>query len=365
METPVKNIVDAVDLSSSDALLPLFECVVNSIISLKRSGKPVEERKIQIKLFRGDFPKQMDIDKTKTIQSFEVFDNGEGFTDENFHSFKTPYTNINKQYGCKGVGRFTWLAAFEKVRIKSTFKANNQWKYREFIFDSANEIQIIKEEDSNIAENKTFVYLDNCFNPIIKDKTAVSLEQLGQEIMQHCLIYYLCNELPRIEIIDEDNKGTVVNDLFDKVSKDCEKTFNLQNKQFRIYITKSFKENNRRNHYIYYCANSRVVGSAKYIGKINPIFAYPIQEQDKLYFLDVYVVSDYLNSRVYSTRNGFRIPQQNSEGLLFKAESGEICFDDIESQIMDILQQEYFTHVSATQERNQNEIATYIKLNEP
>lgn len=365
METPVKNIVEAVDLSSSDALLPLFECVVNSIISLKRSGKPVEERKIQIKLFRGDFPKQMDIDKTKTIQSFEVFDNGEGFTDENFHSFKTPYTNINKQYGCKGIGRFTWLAAFERVRIKSTFKANNQWKYREFVFDAANEIQIIKEENSNIAENKTFVYLENCFNPIIKDKTAVSLEQLGQEIMQHCLIYYLCNELPRIEIIDEDNKGTVVNDLFDKVSKDCEKTFNLKNKQFRIYITKSFKENNRRNHYIYYCANSRVVGSAKYIGKINPIFAYPIQEQDKLYFLDVYVVSDFLNSKVYSTRNGFRIPQQNSEGLLFKAESGEICFDEIESQIIDILQQEYFTHVSATQERNQNEIVSYIKQNAP
>lgn len=36
METPVKNIVDSIDLTQGDALLPLFECIVNSIISLKK-----------------------------------------------------------------------------------------------------------------------------------------------------------------------------------------------------------------------------------------------------------------------------------------------------------------------------------------
>lgn len=365
METPVKNIVESVDLSSNDSLLPLFECVVNSIISLKKGGQPLKDRKIQIKLKRGDYPKQIDIDKTKTIQSIEVFDNGEGFNNENFHSFKTPYSNINKQYGCKGIGRFTWLAAFEKVTIKSNYKENNQWRYREFVFDARNEIQIVKDESSSITESKTFVILENCFNTTIKDKTAISLEQLGQEIMQHCLIYYLCNELPRIEIIDEDTKGTVVNDLFERVSKDREKVFDVKDQKFKIYITKTVKENNRKNHYIYYCANSRVVGSAKYIGKINPIFAYPILEHNKQYFLDVYVVSKYLNSKVYNSRNGFRIPQQSNDGLLFKTESKEICFDDIELQIIKILQETYLTHVSATQERNQQEIATYIRQYAP
>ncbi|MBO4639043.1 MAG: hypothetical protein J5710_04740 [Treponema sp.] len=364
METPVKNIVAAVDLSSADALLPIFECVVNSIISLRKSKEPIENRKIQITLFRGNTPTQADISGTRTIDGFEVLDNGDGFNDENFHSFQTPYTDTNKQYGCKGIGRFTWLAAFKKATIKSNYHDGNQWKYREFVFDATNEIQIIKEENSQITENKTSVHLENCFNPVIKDKTAVSIEQIAQEIMQHCLIYYLCNELPNIEIIDENNKRIIINNLFERVSKDREKTFTLKGSQFKLYITKSLKENNRKNHYIYFCANSRVVGNPKFIGKINPNFAYPIQEHNQQYFLDVYVVSDYLNSKVYGTRNGFKIPQQNTV-TLFTSETDGICFDDIESSIIKTLEQEYFSHVLATQERNVHEIQNYIKQNAP
>lgn len=363
METPVKNIVEAVDLTASDALLPLFECVVNSIISLKKRGISINERKIQIKIYRGSYPSQMNIERVKTINSFEVFDNGEGFTEENFKSFKTPYTNINKKYGCKGVGRFTLLAAYEKVSIRSTYYENNKWRYRQFVFDANNEIQIIKEDDDVNSGNKTFVLVENCFNPVIKDKTAITLEQISVELMQHCLIYYLCNELPRIEIIDEDNKGCVVNDLYENLSKDRERTFYINKEQFRIYITKSLKENNRKNHYIYYCANSRVVGNAKYIGKINSIFAYPIQVHNNLYFLDVYVVSNYLNVKVYGTRNGFKIPQQN-EISLFHDEQ-DICFDDIEKRIIEVLSQEYVDHVVATQKRNQQDLSNYILHNAP
>jgi hypothetical protein len=45
METPVKNLVDAVNLTSDDALLPLFECIANSIISLKQSKIKNDKKK--------------------------------------------------------------------------------------------------------------------------------------------------------------------------------------------------------------------------------------------------------------------------------------------------------------------------------
>lgn len=49
MIVPVKNIVEIVDLTSEDVLLPMLECFVNSIISLQQSELPKTERKIQIK----------------------------------------------------------------------------------------------------------------------------------------------------------------------------------------------------------------------------------------------------------------------------------------------------------------------------
>lgn len=365
METPVKNIVDSIDLTQGDALLPLFECIVNSIISLKKAKKPLQDRKIQIKIERGDYPTNRNIfNNIKTIKTISIFDNGEGFNSINYSSFQTPHSNINKKYGCKGIGRFTWLAAYEKVHISSNYLENDQWMYREFKFDSIKEVELISEKVSNIHQNRTSIVLENCYNKTIEDKTAQSLEQIGEEIMKHCLIYYLCDDLPRIEIMDDENRGIVVNDIYAKVSKEKERTFSLRGETFKIYITKTLKENNRKNHYIYYCANSRTVGSVKHLGKINSMFAYPINENGNLYFLDVYVVSDFLNSKVYGTRNGFRIEQQNQD-TLFTSSNDDICFDDIEKEIVEILHKEYIAHVNDTQERNKKEISDYIKQNAP
>jgi hypothetical protein len=127
----------------------------------------------------------------------------------------------------------------------------------------------------------------------------------------HCLIYYLSGQMPLIRIFDADNNtGEVINDLFEQVSQEKERTFQVGTHTFRAYITKVLKENNRKNHYIYYCANSRVVGQPKSIGRVNSLFSYPIIKGDKAYFLEVYLVSDYLNNKNYKTRNGFAIIEE-------------------------------------------------------
>lgn len=367
METPVRNLVASVDLTASDALLPLFECIVNSVISLKKAQTKTD-KKIQIQIERGDYPYQTNTDNTKTIDNIIIIDNGIGFNENNYASFNEPLSMLNKEFGCKGVGRFTWLAAFEKVHVESIYNEGEKWKRREFEFDITKEINLICFEDTDSRESKTTVKLIKCSNSIIKDSTAITLEYIGQEIMRHCLIYYLCGDLPRIELLEKDNGEfsdvSVVNELYEKVSKERERPFDLKGERFQVYITKVLKENNRKNNYIYYCANSRVVGTPKNIGKINPLFSYPIQNNGKLYFLDIYVVSDFFNKKVYNTRNGFRIPQEH-ENVLFNAENEEICFDDIEIKILDILQEEYLNHVKDAKERNIKEISEYIANNAP
>lgn len=57
------------------------------------------------------------------IVGFEIRDTGIGFTDENFDSFNTAYSEHKYERGGKGLGRFMWLKAFETVHLKTVFQA--------------------------------------------------------------------------------------------------------------------------------------------------------------------------------------------------------------------------------------------------
>ena len=147
MIVPVQNIVETVDLSGKDALLPLFECIINSILSLKQIEK--SDGEIQIKLTRGDNPIQPSLDNLKTISSVKVTDNGIGFTMANYQSFQTPFSKTHIEFGCKGIGRFTMLAAFKKIHVRSNYFENGKYYYREFMCDAENEITEIDFKESN------------------------------------------------------------------------------------------------------------------------------------------------------------------------------------------------------------------------
>lgn len=362
MELPVKNIVSEIDLKPSDALLPLYEAVVNAILSLKlTTNVKKEQKKIQIQITRGDAPNSLNFNGQNVISSLKIIDNGEGFTDVNLLSFRTAYSRKNKELGCKGIGRFTMLAGYNKVHINSCFPLNGKFKIRDISFDTDHEVEVLADNELENGEQKTIVELIGVKEKI-KDYTAFSTYEIAESIMEHCLVYYLCNELPRIEVLDLGNEEVqVVNELFSNLSKEREKDFPIANQHFKYYITKTIKSNNRKNHYIHYCANSRVVGSGKSIAKINSIFAYPIIENGSANFLDIYVVSDYLNKKVFSARNGFDI-QQEKENTLFNG-NGELSFDEIETALAKQLESEYDSFVKETQNRSIQEIKEYIHKN--
>ncbi|HEX9503486.1 MAG TPA: hypothetical protein VF974_04170 [Patescibacteria group bacterium] len=88
----------------------------------------------------------------------------------------------------------------------------------------------------------------------------------------HCLIYYLSGQMPLIRIFDADNNtGEVINDLFEQVSQEKERTFQVGTHTFRAYITstQSFKLSNGA--YLY-LANSYTADRNKkiYYSKIQP-----------------------------------------------------------------------------------------------
>ncbi|MDF9799783.1 hypothetical protein OKW21_005046 [Catalinimonas alkaloidigena] len=364
MKLPVKNIVSEIDLRPNDTFLPLFECVVNSIISLMQINNG-SKKKIQIQIERGDHPTNPELfDNQKTIESIKIIDNGEGFTSVNLESFDTAYSHKNKEFGCKGVGRFTILAAFEKIEIESHYFENNEWKMIRFDFDPEKEIHNKEIGKSDRKEKKTIVHLRNLYNHSIKNSSARTTEFIAEELMNHCLIYYLSGDLPRIEIFDIDSSElSVVNEKYENLKKERERSFNIGEYEFKCYITKTEKANNRKNHYSYFCANSRVVGSGRNLAKSNSLFMYPISDNNgRNYFLDVYLVSDFLNKKVYSSRNGFAIPYERDLGI-FSSES--ITYEEIENSLAQILTNEYNSYVKETQEKSNIILKEYILKEAP
>jgi hypothetical protein len=361
MKIPARNMVEIVDLSPSDALLPILECVSNSVLSLDQSGIPVKERNIDVEIVRGE-PQQAGLfgGGIKPIKDVIVTDNGIGFNDKNLESFETPHSNILRQkYGCLGVGRFTVLAVFQKMKIRSNYSVNGHWKYRELDFDVENEVRIGADQDSDERISKTVVEIQEFSDEAMLEKTAVSVEVIAREMMEHFLIFYLSDNLPNITVFESDSTAKQnVNELYQDVSKENEAAFQVKDQDFKLYITRNPKTTSRKNHYVRYCADSRVVGRGKSLGSIDDIFNYPLTNQSGESFLDVFVVSEYLNKNKMPTRNAWRIPAVQEDRL-----HDEITFQDIEQGLVKILRKEYSEHVKRTQERNVSEWKAYMTAN--
>jgi len=360
MQTPLKNFVKRVDLLPSDALLPILECVSNSIISLSQSSLPVEERSIEVEIVRGERAQGNLIpDLDKPIKDVIVTDNGVGFHEKNYTSFQTPYSDALEEYGCLGEGRFSVLAAFRQMKIRSNFQLNGKWKYREFNFDETNEVKPVSYKDSEENKNKTIVEMRDLYNEILIEKTEVSLDEIAKAIMKHFFLYHLSNNLPQITLREGNSEPLNVNALFTDVSQEKSRDFNVFNEPFRLYITRNPKTTNRRNHYYQYCADSRVVGRAKHLSNLDSIFSYPLITGRTEYFLDVFVVGKYLDERKYTTRNGFKIPSTQDQASY----DDEITLQDIGQRVAAVLKDEYSDHVKKTQELTILEWKAFIRQN--
>jgi nitrogen fixation/metabolism regulation signal transduction histidine kinase len=120
MKFDLKGRIDSTNLPKTKHLFPLFEAVVNSIQAIEDAS--AEKGKIDVIIERDYSQQHLDTTtKEYPIKNIIIKDNGIGFTNKNYNSFKTAHTTLKIKRGGKGVGRFIWLKTFEKVQIKSVF----------------------------------------------------------------------------------------------------------------------------------------------------------------------------------------------------------------------------------------------------
>lgn len=280
--------------------------------------------------------------------------------EKNLESFKTPHSNVlRKDYGCLGVGRFTVLATFRKMKVCSNFCVNGNWKYREFDFDEAHEVQMLSDRDSNENISRTVIELRGFYNDDLRDKTAVPVDVIAKAIMEHFLIFHLSDSLPQITLRESGIEPVNVNELYKDVAQENERSFEVLGEKFKIYITRNRRTTSRKYHYVRYCADSMVVGRGRRLGHLDSIFNYPLSDHGAESFLDVFVVSKYLDEKKTATRNAFRIPATEEDRLYQR----QITFQDIGRELVKILRDEYSEHVKKAQERDLSDWKKYISMN--
>lgn len=311
--------VDRLSLSEAKALWPLFEAVVNSIQSLEDSN--IENKQIEI-IAERQKDKQLNVSGEKEQTHFENFiitDNGNGFNDENYHSFLEAYSKLKVAKGCKGIGRFLWLKAFERVEVKSQFVSNDAIYSREFSFDKVNGVEPennLKELHGNtFGENNTSISLIG-MKANYRDAVSVSLEGMAHKIIEHCLPYFVVDRCPEIVLSDNEGERINLNHLYYNEFKDRlnQDRFTIKDQDFCLYHMMVSEGADK--HELHLCANNREVKPVELKKKI-PDLAKKINAEDGNFYYVGYLTGAYLDSIVNTDRYEFNFidaPLLNSIG---------------------------------------------------
>ena len=129
----IEDIIKNYELKNNEGFLYcLFEAVSNALYCSVDN----EDIKISIKFTREYKANEILKDSENCIKSFEIKDNGTGFTDKNFELFARRFYKTNHDCG-KGLGRIAFIKVFDTININSYFTEKNKFLNRNFIFNKS------------------------------------------------------------------------------------------------------------------------------------------------------------------------------------------------------------------------------------
>ena len=314
----IKGQLNNMRLSESKALWPLFEAVVNAIQAIEDSPNS-KNGKITI-FAQRETTGQESMSSQETLERFESFsiiDNGIGMNAANYKSFNTAYSTLKLRKGCKGIGRFLWLKAFNSVKIESNFCENGRFYLRKFTFSEDG----VNPEDnlatSDVHETKTQIVLDG-FLTQYKNAAPVELNVVAKRIIEHCLPFFISGNCPEITIYDGVSDSINLNQYFDANIKDSlhQDHFKIKDNEFTLYHLRL--PEGESTHELHFCANMQEVNSVDLKKHIPDLQRKIIPNDDpKGFFYVGYISSPYLDSIVNTTRTSFDYDENGSQISLF------------------------------------------------
>ena len=340
LSTNLSGRLKKINLSQSDCLLPIFECVVNSIQSIEERAEQDENFKIAEGRITVEFvydESQLPIEEGSScpVVGFRVTDNGCGFNTKNFNSFKTFDSEYKAAKGCKGVGRLQWLKEFDEAMITSTFLEQGKPQTNNFRF-TKDGIELIHAVQQTTQTYSTTVFLKNLQKPYF-DKVQQQSADFAGHLLNHIIWYYLDPERhPQILVktkgltLDLSNKFNEINE------KDISRgSFTENGIDFTIYHLK-IRNNGINQALLSLAANNRAVKQKNVRSSLG--ISQTLKDQNGDFSYLAFVTSSYLDSIVNSDRTELNFAQSSSEASLFSSEITEKDFNNaVMAQVKEFL----------------------------
>lgn len=353
MQIDIKGKINEKRLAYSNTLLPLYEAVVNSIQAIEEYSS-TNPGIIEIDVVRS---KQQDLEldnqeQLPDIIDFSIRDNGIGFNESNYESFNYAHSTYKK--GGKGIGRFTWLRAFQRAEIESRYFENEQYYLRKFNFEPTKKgIEKHTNESVNTTTDRyTIVRLKGLKSDYRKWCNSKT-EDIALKVIEHTFIFFLSKDCPRI-ILNDLGSRVVVNDLFQLFTNGQVKSkpLKIRANEFNLSIVKLYSS--RPDNKIHYCANNREVQFDKISIDIPELDNFLIDQDGKAFSIAVYVEGGFLDENVNDERTVINFSKEES---LFPDQTS---LEELRMAIIEIIQTEFSDHISQLSEIRFNKVKEFV-----
>ena len=368
IETNLRGRLRNTTLPKSKGLLPLFEALINSIHALEEAQIPPEQGLIRVVIERASTLFDADTDgrsqgrpATRKIVSFHVIDNGVGFNEANFDSFRTLDTDYKATKGGRGIGRLLWLKAFSRVDVVSRFlNDSEELTQRSFSFTPNGVTDDAVEAAADAAQRETAIHLVG-FDPRYRAHSRKTSNAIAKAMVEHCLWYFVRpGGAPRI-IVEDQGEEILLDDLFEAHMRSSATPDRIEVKGHRFDLLHvQLRASASAVHSIAYCADDRLVMEEKLAGHI-PGLRGPLGDSEDGFVYMCYVSSDLLSDQVRPERNAFEIPTDS--GGLF--EDTEVGWNDIRSGVISRAAEHLVVHLDQVREHARDRIHDFVSTKAP
>lgn len=331
MKASILGRVRNTHLPRSKPLLPLFEAIVNALDAINEAGKGTDHS-ITIQADRQNLLLPNTLAR---FDNFTVTDTGVGLTDENYESFQTVDSTYKASKGGKGLGRFTWLKAFRKVKIKSCYRNGKSFLRRSFTFECKDSPTDQTIETSSQRKTGTTVSLIGFKSPYA-DQAPKKLREIAECIIMHFLPLFLNPHAPPITVstgTENINLQKMFRDDFKSQANSY--SFSIKEHAFAMTGFRLYGQAPQR-HELQYLAHYRQVTSetlSKHLPNLRNKLSNP--PNGDFYYLAT-IESSYLDEMVNSERTRFVIPTESlgpqleiDQGTPSSLESNELFQSEI------------------------------------
>lgn len=298
--------------NENNALMPLFEAVTNSLqaISERYKNDWIKKGNVEIFIYLNDTNEYPD--------NIEIKDNGIGFNENNFESFLTFDSLYKQNIGGKGIGRFSWLKAFESAHVESFFIENGKKFKREFDFvldDKPIKNHLVTEENSNISEGTT-ILLKN-MKSMYRSRFPSRMDTVLRKLLVHFLPVLVAGS-PSINIIS-DKESSDIKTIFEENSYNVKEedidileneTMHLKN----LFLDKKCLDGRQDGHAFFFSANNRIVDKHSLNNQLG--MSKPCEYEDKeVYYIGI-LTGSILDKSVFGERNSFDLSEEVKTKIL-------------------------------------------------